>query len=264
MASTDNGVHGCDGCCRKLHGETGYERIDRPDYLELLPKAEGDELVSLICMVETETFDDDEERAGVLEFLKGYIVENRDSKSPKVLVAVASAIRKYVAASDRSNLEWMHVLLEAGYRSDKYAGIEVELEIAKMFSRKYQVHGEKCWDSQRSTPVFDKSDPTYYPGEVARQLAEIAALYLNPRIISKDSKFAATAMQAVEAVLLMGHPATGDRVCNNQMVLGPVYRAPTWFREQLARRMVDHTSSWAERPRERIRKFIDKSVLGSD
>lgn len=218
--------------------------MSRPNYLELFPKASGDELIKLVCTMEAEKFDDDE-RGGVMALLRWYIDDNRNSDDREVLIAVGSAIRKCVAMADRDDLGWMETLLDTRH-SD--VDIRVELEVAKMASRKFWPRPPKYWHP--------------YPG-LSGHLTEIVEVYLHPRIFSKGHSpsvpsFGAVAMLAAEAVLIMG-VGMGPMVAR---VVDQVGAVPLWFRQQLRRRLEKNTSGWPELDRSHVREVMDQIDIG--
>ncbi len=156
---------------------------------------------------------DGDDRAHLIDLLKNYIEQNRDSNDREELIAVAAAIRKCVALFDESDLGWLAKLLESGHRVQP--SLDAELEIAKMVVRRYS-----------QSPPADKNP---HP-ELSARLAEIATDYLRPRVFARP-RFSTVAMLATQALMVMRAPRAGaviDQV--NELSFA-------WFRQQLARRM---------------------------
>ena len=154
-----------------------------------------------------------EERRRLIELLKHYIEEHRDSTDRDELIAVGSAIRKCVALLESSEFGWLATLLESGHRVQP--SLDAELEIAKMVFRRYSV----------SPP--EEADP--HP-DLSDRLAEIASDYLRPRIFSRE-RFSTVAMLAIQSLLVM-------RSGRAQEIIEQVNGLPFgWFRRQLRRRM---------------------------
>ena len=80
------------------------------------------------------------------------------------------------------------VLLEAGHRSP--LPIELEIEVAKMIYRNFEVHPPVVVDPQ---------------SELAQRLWEMVQAYVNPRILLRD-KHSAAASLAIEAIVSMRSP----------------------------------------------------------
>lgn len=172
--------------------------------IERLIAAEGDDRRQLIIEVEAVPFAEDQYR--LIELLKAYIEENRDSTDRDELIAVGSAIRKCVALFDSSEFGWLATLLESGHQPS------LDVEIAKMVFRRYSV----------SPP--ERPDP--HP-QLSDRLAEIASDYLRPHVFSRE-RSPAVAMLAIQALLAMRSERA--RAIINDLPFG-------WFRQQLRRRM---------------------------
>ena len=196
--------------------ESSERGIDRPDaaqsIVEQLEGANGAARRQLIIEAEAMPFEG-QGRHRLIELLKVYIEENRDSTDRNELIAVGSAIRKCVALLDSSEFGWLATLLESGHRVQP--SLDAELEIAKMVFRRYSV----------SPP--EQSDP--HP-QLSARLAEIASDYLRPRVFSRE-RFSTVAMLAIQALVIM-------RSEQAQAIIENVNELPfTWFRQQLRRRM---------------------------
>ncbi len=188
-------------------------RADRAHVVvEQLEGATGAARRQLIIEAEAVPFEG-QERQRLIELLKDYIEENRDSTDRNELIAVGSAIRKCVALLDSSEFGWLATLLESGHRAQP--SLDAELEIAKMVFRRYSV----------SPPA--QSDP--HP-QLSARLAEMANDYLRPRVFSRE-RFSTVAMLAIQALLVM-------RSEHAQAIIDQVNDLPFgWFRQQLRRRM---------------------------
>ena len=139
---------------------------------------------ALICTVELTRFDA-AQREELLPLLWRYIVDHRDRNDRAVLVAVAAAIRKYIAMMPMSRMGELAKLLETGNRSP--VPIELEIEIAKMVYRNFEVH----------PPTGADPHP-----ELAERLWEMAQAYINPRLLSRE-KYSAAASLAIDAIVAM-------------------------------------------------------------
>ena len=151
-----------------------------------------------------------EELASILEtFIRTY----RDSSEFDVIVAVGSAIRKYIAVMDVRELGSLASLLESGHNGT--LSLEMELEVIKMIGRKLAAR----------PPTTDDQEPI-----LASQLARIASDYLRPSTISKD-KFSTVAMLSLEALAAMRSSQLKD--------LLPAVNACSYagFRRQLQRHL---------------------------
>ena len=91
----------------------------------------------LVCEAELRRFSQPE-RETLLELLWRYILDHRDSNDPEELVAVGSAIRKFAAIMPMDRMEDLAVLIEPGHHAPP--AIELELELAKMVYRNYEVY----------------------------------------------------------------------------------------------------------------------------
>ena len=139
---------------------------------------------SLICTVELTRFDA-AQREELLPLLWRYIVDYRDRNDRAELIAVAAAIRKYIATMPMNHMGDLAKLLETGNRSP--VPIELEIEITKMVYRNFEVHPPSG------------ADP--HP-ELAERLWEMAQAYINPRLLSRD-KYSAAASLAIDAIVAM-------------------------------------------------------------
>ena len=154
------------------------------ELLSQLARSGADVPVGLICEIELTRFDA-AERQTLLPLLWQYILRNRDSNSPETLAAVGAAIRKYIALMPMEDMGRLAVLLESGHRS--VLPIELEIEVAKMIYRNFEVHPPR--------------EPNSHP-DLARPLWEMAQAYANPRLLVRD-KHSAAALMAIQALVAM-------------------------------------------------------------
>lgn len=138
----------------------------------------------LICQVELARFGAAQLPA-LLPLLWQYILNHRNSNSRDELVAVGAAIRKYIATMPMDQMETLGALLESGHRS--LLPMELEIEVAKMVYRNFEVH----------PPLRPDPQP-----DLAKRLWEMVQAYINPRILLRD-KHAAIASLAIEAIVAM-------------------------------------------------------------
>ncbi len=164
-------------------------------------------------IIEAEVLDFTGDQAVTLTaLLRQFIDDHRESNVPSDLVAVASAIRKFVATADPGEaFDYAASLLGASGRSP--LPIELELEVTKMVVRKLTAN----------PPVSDESFP-----ELAARLNKLANKYLNPHLLARE-KHGAVALNAVLGLVL-----TRDRVAN---VIDRVHGlGVAWFLQLVGRR----------------------------
>jgi hypothetical protein len=138
----------------------------------------------LIIEAEALAFDMHERRE-LEKLLWDFILEHRDSDDTDELLAVGSAIRKYVAVMAPEDLSAVAVLLDPCHPAP--VPLTAELELTKMVVHKLSTH----------PPQDDDSEP-----ELAERLMELARLYVNPRQLPRE-KYSAVAIHAVLALLLL-------------------------------------------------------------
>ena len=144
--------------------------------------------------------------------LRGFIEDYRNSDDPEDLVAVASAIRKYVATMERDALGALAVLLASDQNGT--VALEVELEVAKTLVRKLTA----------SPPEASDSEP-----ELADRLMDVAGTYLNARLLARE-KYGAAALNAVLALPLLRTRRMADLLAVLKQLPVP------WFTELVIRR----------------------------
>jgi hypothetical protein len=152
--------------------------------LQQLDNAGANPSCSLICMIELMRFDRSQNQV-LLPLLWQYILGHRNSNDRDELIAVGAAVRKYIAIMPMERMGELAVLLETGHRSP--IPIELEIEIAKMICRNFEV----------IPPAVADPHP-----ELAERLWEIVQAYINPRVLLRDKHSAATSL-AIEAILSM-------------------------------------------------------------
>ncbi len=154
-----------------------------------------------------------QQAAEIAPLLWHFIEDHRASNAPADLVAVASAIRNYVATAPADHaFRAVASLLNAEGRLP--LPIDLELEIAKMVVRKLTANPPAGQDQ--------------YP-ELARSLAELANTYLNPRLLVRE-KHGAVALNAVLAIVLTDDPRA-DPIIERARQLDVA-----WFQQLLGRR----------------------------
>jgi len=165
-------------------------------------------------IIEAETLDFPEDlSASLTMLLRRFIDDRRKSHVPSDLVAVASAIRKFVAtAGTEEAFDYAATSLRACSHSP--LPIELELEVTKMVVRKLTAN----------PPASNESLP-----DLAAQLGELSETYLNPRHLARE-KHGAVALNAVLGLVL-----ARDRVAND--VIGRVHGLEVaWFQQLVGRR----------------------------
>lgn len=169
-----------------------------------------DERRTLIIEAEAIRFEPEQSRdLGLV--LRTFIDKYRDSGDPQDIVAVASAIRKYVATMQPGDLSHVAELLDAGHKAS--VPLDLELEICKMVLRKL---------------VASPGDGIDQFPELESRLAEIVRTYANDRLLPRE-KYGATTLNAVLALVMLDDgriPGVVDQ-------LRPLKAA--WFRQLVAR-----------------------------
>lgn len=120
--------------------------------------------------------------------LRRFIEEYRNSDSREDLVAVGCAIRKLVAMLPAHQLSSVALLLDSGHQAS--IPLDLELEVTKVVVRKLVANPPATAGA--------------YP-ELASRLMDLANSYLNDRLLPRE-KYAATALNAVLAILLLRSP----------------------------------------------------------
>jgi len=169
--------------------------------------------------------------------LRQFIEQYRNSDDQQDLVAVGSAIRKYVTTMSRDGLSALAILLDAEHNAT--VPIEVELEVAKTLVRTLV----------QKPPEESDSEP-----ELADRLHEIVNAYLNPRLLSRD-KVGAVTLNAILALCLLRTRHTGAL----QKSLAD-FRA-SWFTELVLRRASHIRNSLLQTfPKERAERYAEHLV----
>ncbi|MGO9599235.1 MAG: hypothetical protein ACLP7Q_14705 [Isosphaeraceae bacterium] len=185
------------------------ERVLRELENSVLSNSERGKLV-----IEAELLEFSEVQAASLtKLLRRFIDDCRESNVPSDLVAVASAIRKFVAtASTGEAFDYAASLLRASSRAPP--SIELELEVTKMVVRRLTAN----------PPASDQSFP-----DLAIRLKELCETYLNPRLLARENH-GAVALNAVLGLVLTRDHAAID-------VIGRVRGLnASWFQKLVGRR----------------------------
>jgi hypothetical protein len=197
------------------------------------PDASSADLILPVLEAEATHFDATQ-ALELAPLLQRYALDHRDSNDPRVAVAVASAIRKFVAIMPRDNLCSVEALLESGHRVA--VSIDVELEVAKMVVRKLTANPP------------DDADVAI---GVANRMKELAETYLNDRIIARE-KHGAVALNALLALALLLSPLLADAMkalCGLRSL---------WFQQLVLRRSRLLREELAARhPRDRIAPHLE-------
>jgi hypothetical protein len=180
---------------------------------------------NLLCMLEFTRFDASHHQV-LLPLLWQYILDHRNSNDRDDLVAVGAAIRKYIAIMPMDRMGELAVLLESGHRSP--LSIDLEIEVAKMIYRNFEVH----------PPIADDSHP-----ELAQRLWEMVQAYINPRVLLRDKHAAATSL-AIEAIVSM-RSSLAEQAW--QAAVGCPYR---WFAELVGDDLDDLMERWSSKNRD--------------
>jgi hypothetical protein len=152
------------------------------------------------------------EKRELAALLRNFIERHRDSNVPADLVAVGSAIRRFIASAPTEEaFEFAGTLLTAIGRFPP--PIEIELELSKMVVRKLTAN-----------PPIGSGE---YP-ELAGALLDLALTYLNPRLLARK-KHGAVALDAALGVTLTRDPRA-KLVAERLQTLGV-----PWFQTLVAR-----------------------------
>ena len=166
---------------------------DGPALLRALRQNAGDDHTCRQAVIQAEAvFFTPEEEKQLGPILLRFIEDRRDSDDPEDLVAVGSAIRKYVAAMIPDAVGSVASLLEAGHRAT--LPLETEVEITKMIARKFTANPPPAPDLQP---------------ELGERLFALARAYLDPYVLPRR-KFAAIALNAVVALTAMLSPRASE------------------------------------------------------
>ncbi len=188
-------------------------------------KVSDDQRRQLIIQAEMLRFDETQKQQ-LLPALWEFIMARRASNNLDDVIAVGSAIRKYVANIATENLGSMATLLEEGHCATP--PLDVELEIVKMIYRRFEANPPTEADPQP---------------ELAERVREMALDYMTPRVLphGKHATVAMLAVQALAAMLSKRAPEALARVKQ-------LPQAQHWFREQLRRRLIGLREAWAPCP----------------
>lgn len=182
------------------------------------------------------------QRSILLPLLWQFIQQHRDSNQVETLVAVGSAIRKYIALLPMDQMGQLAQLLESGHRS--VLPIELEIEVAKMIGRNFEIH----------PPVSPDPHP-----DLAKCLLDLVKAYSNPRIITRD-KHSAAASLSIQAIVAMRSPLAQQAV---QVAALSPFR---WFSEIVGDGLQRLHDQWAARSPESAAWLMDlqSNAIGSN
>ena len=169
----------------------------------------------------------EEQKPVLLSVLWDFIRAYRDSNEFDSVIAVGSAIRKYVANMKTADIGSIATLLEVGHTGTPV--LDLELEIVKMIYRSFEA----------DPPA--KSDPE---PELAERVYEIARAYLQLRVLP-HGKHGIVAMLAVQALVAMQSERASDAI----KIVNTFPLAHRGFREQLWRRLNILRERWAGHPK---------------
>lgn len=163
-------------------------------------------------IIEAEPMGFDPQQTGELtSLLRAFIEGHRDSDDPQDIVAVGSAIRKYVATTRFDDMPGVATLLDAGHNAQ--VPLSLKLEICKMVFRKL---------------VANPPGQKHELSDLESRLAEVVDAYANDRLLPRE-KYGATVLNAVLALVLLN----GDRIPSITGRLRALKAA--WFRQLVAR-----------------------------
>jgi hypothetical protein len=205
-----------------LHASTDSSELTADELLRQLSHAGANSPTKVICAVELTCFNPSQHEV-LLPLLWQYILAHRDSNIREELIATGAAIRKYIALMPMDRMSDLAVLLESGHRST--LPVDLEIEIAKMVFRNFEVH----------PPVANDMQP-----ELAERLWEMVQAYVNPRVLLHD-KHSAAASLAVEAIVAIRSSLAGE-------ALRQAAQCPhRWFAELVNDDLDDLHEKWARK-----------------
>lgn len=138
----------------------------------------------LICEAEFTKFSA-EQRTRLLSLLWKYINDHRTSNNHGELIAVGSAIRKYIANMPLERVGDIAVLLAPA--NNEPLSLKSQIEVAKMIYRQFEAN----------PPVHSNIHP-----ELANCLLRMARAYTNPFVLLRD-EYSAVASLSIEALVSM-------------------------------------------------------------
>jgi hypothetical protein len=192
------------------------------ELLQELTNAGQNPPTELLCAVELTRFTRAQQDV-LLPILWQYILAHRNSNNRDDLIATGAAVRKYIAIMPMDRMGELAVLLESGHRLP--LPIDLEIEVAKMVFRNFEVH----------PPVAVDTQP-----ELAKRLWEMVQAYVNPRILLRD-KHSAAASLAIEAIVAM-RSSLAVEAC--QAAAQCPYR---WFAELVSDDLNDLGEKWSRK-----------------
>lgn len=208
---------------RQTLGKSALSGEFTPDQLiRQLDESSLDASSSLLCTIELIRFVPSQHQV-LLPLLWQYILNHRNSNDRDQLVGVAAAIRKYIAIMPMGQMGKLAALLDTGHRSP--LSIDLEIEVAKMVYRNFEVH----------PPVVEDPQP-----ELAQRFWDIVQAYINPRVLLRDKCSAATSL-AIEAIVSMRSPLAEDAW---RAAIACPYR---WFSELVADDLDELHETWGSK-----------------
>lgn len=208
------------GDMQSIQTSSPHEAVSSKDILDQLCNPSSLPSVDLVLQAEFVGIPT-EQREAVLRQLRRYIDSHRNSNDQAIQVAVAAAIRKYVANVPLACLNELAGILEADNRSPP--PVAVELEVAKMVHRNLQ--------------AFPPADCDPHP-DLAARLSEIATTYINPRLLSREN-YGAVALSAVLGMVAL-------RSGQSRAVLETVSKCgQAWFQEAVQDALGQLLKAWS-------------------
>ena len=195
-------------------------QADPDTIIEALADTEGEELWSVVCLAELMNFSS-AQRDRLYPLLWEFILTHRDGDSYNELTAVGSAIRKYIAIMDVASIGSLGNLLEP--RHNAQLPLDLQIDVANLVFAKFVAN----------PPAQPDPEPV-----LAGQLAQMAELYLNPRLLNGgEDAYGVVAMLALQSLAVMLSDQWNE-------VLSSLGGAPSWFRSQLWDHLSRIVSRW--------------------
>lgn len=207
------------------HGSDQSDAVD--EYSDITPDALLDQLCAdkenipcdLIIRAELTRFDMRQQQR-LLPILWSYILAHRDSNNSDELVAIGSAIRKYIALMPMDQMENLAVLLDSENRSP--LPLELELEVSKMIYRNFEAR----------PPAQANPQP-----KLAKLLWQMAQTYINPRLLLRD-KHSAVASLTIEAIVAMRSDLA------KEAWMSAMRSSQRWFGEMVSDDLMELWNRW--------------------
>jgi len=207
------------------HGSDQSDAVD--EYSDITPDALLDQLCAdkenipcdLIIKAELTRFDTRQQQR-LLPILWSYILAHRNSNNSDELVAIGSAIRKYIALMPMDQMEDLAVLLDSENRSP--LPLELELEVSKMIYRNFEAR----------PPAQANPQP-----KLAKLLWQMAQTYINPRLLLRD-KHSAVASLTIEAIVAMRSDLA------KEAWMSAMRSSQRWFGEMVSDDLMELWNRW--------------------